>query len=472
MRVYVEREDKYEVGEEFAVPDVVAAMGGQRAESLDLWLVNTYFDTPDGALRRRRVTLRRRAGDADEGWQLKIPHGHARLEIQMPLGDGAAPPPQLVEILTGLALGAPLEPVAAMTTTRRITRVLDATGAMLIEVDDDRVEADVLDETGRPTQWREVEVELGTAPPQALTAVRERMLDAGATIAPAASKLARVLGTPDPPTARSAAPSALADYLATQVDAILLGDVALRRGTDPIHDVRVAIRRLRSTLRVFAAMIEAPTDLDDELKHFAGLLGEVRDRDVQRRHFTEMIHTLDPKYVLGRVAADLDGKLTSEQVTARARVADAMNGERYLRLLAAVAKLATDENTAAQATPKRLRKATRRAARKADKRLAAALDTNRDELLHRARKAAKRARYAAELTAPVRGGKKAKRARKHYKRIQRVLGEHQDAVVAADTLWHAATRAGAAGTNGFTYGLLLAREQARADLAVAALYQQ
>ena len=116
-----------------------------------------------------------------------------------------------------------------------------------------------------------------------------------------------------------------------------------------------------------------------------------------------------------------------------------------------------------------MRKAARRAARKADKRLAAGLDANRDELLHRARKAAKRARYAAELTAPVRG-RKAKRARKHYKRIQRVLGEHQDAVVASDTLWHAATRAGAAGHNGFTYGLLLAREQARADRAVAALH--
>ena len=70
----------------------------------------------------------------------------------------------------------------------------------------------------------------------------------------------------------------------------------------------------------------------------------------------------------------------------------------------------------------------------------------------------------------MRAGAKAKRTRKHYKRIQRVLGDHQDAVVATDTLWHAATRAAAAGSNGFTYGVLLAREQARADRAVAALH--
>jgi len=449
------------------VPDLVEVAGGAGSESLEVLLVNTYFDTPDGDLRRRRVTLRRRGGGADEGWQLKIPREDARAEIRMPLGDGQVPPPQLVEIVTGVALGKPLGPVVAMMTTRAITRILDPAGVVLLEVADDRVEADVVDATGRPVHWREVEVELGSASPTTLAAVRERMLEAGASITAAASKPDRALGTPEPPS-RTAAQAALADYLTTQVDAILLGDVALRRGTDPIHDVRVAIRRLRSTLRVFGAQTEAPADLDGELKWFGTLLGEVRDRDVQRRHFAAAIDTLDPKYVLGPVAADLDAPLNSEQITARAEVAHAMDGERYRRLLAAVTELARAERTVANAKGKRLRKAARRAARKADKRLAAGLDAKCDELLHRARKAAKRARYAAELTAPVRGTK-AKRARRQYKQIQRVLGEHHDAVVAADTLWHVATRAGATGRNGFTYGLLLAREQARADRAVARL---
>ena len=81
---------------------------------------------------------------------------------------------------------------------------------------------------------------------------------------------------------------------------------------------------------------------------------------------------------------------------------------------------------------------------------------------HRARKAAKRARYAAELTQP--GGTKAsKRARKHFKNIQRVLGDHQDTVVARSWLRRIGAAAGTTqGENGFTFGLLYGREEALA----------
>ena len=49
---------------------------------------------------------------------------------------------------------------------------------------------------------------------------------------------------------------------------------------------------------------------------------------------------------------------------------------------------------------------------------------------------------------------------KHYKRIQSVLGDHQDTVVARAALRRMGTAAGtAAGENGFTFGLLFAREQ-------------
>ena len=85
-------------------------------------------------------------------------------------------------------------------------------------------------------------------------------------------------------------------------------------------------------------------------------------------------------------------------------------------------------------------------------------------MLHRARKAAKRARYAAELRAPVE--KRAKETVKQYKRIQTVLGDHQDGVVASATLRRLALTAGTtAGENGFTYGLLYAREQQAAETA-------
>ena len=108
---------------------------------------------------------------------------------------------------------------------------------------------------------REVEAELGAAPPQALAAIRTKMVAAGASVARRSRTRKRVLGGPAQPTGNKAQ-VALASYLATQVDAILLGDIALRRGAEPIHAIRVAIRRLRSALRIFAEELNVAPDLD------------------------------------------------------------------------------------------------------------------------------------------------------------------------------------------------------------------
>jgi hypothetical protein len=55
---------------------------------------------------------------------------------------------------------------------------------------------------------------------------------------------------------------------------------------------------------------------------------------------------------------------------------------------------------------------------------------------------------------------RSKRTIKHYKRIQSVLGDHQDAVVAAEGPRGMALAAGTTvGENGFTFGMLYACEQ-------------
>ena len=105
-----------------------------------------------------------------------------------------------------------------------------------------------------------------------------------------------------------------------------------------------------------------------------------------------------------------------------------------------------------------------KARRKARKRLKQALAADDAVLLHRARKAAKRARYATELTAPL-VGKRAKKAIKEHKRVQDALGEHQDSVIAAELLRRLGAAATGAGQNGFTYGLLYERERHRAERA-------
>jgi CHAD domain-containing protein len=249
----------------------------------------------------------------------------------------------------------------------------------------------------------------------------------------------------------------LAAYTRAQLDAIIAGDIGLRRGEDPIHDTRVAIRRLRSTLRVFAKVLTEgeARRVDRELKWFAGLLGEVRDCQVQVERLTGALDELPAELVLGPVRGDLTSGLLGTELPARQRVAEAMDSDRYLQMLAVLRQWRADppmDDGDAHA----LRRCARRAAKKADRRLAAAVSGRDDAALHRARKSAKRARYAAEALVPVEP--RSRHAVKGYKRIQSLLGDHQDTVVARQVLRRIAATGAERGRNGFTYGVLFERE--------------
>ncbi|WP_245831444.1 CHAD domain-containing protein [Mycobacterium terramassiliense] len=259
---------------------------------------------------------------------------------------------------------------------------------------------------------------------------------------------------------RSPATRALTDYLNAQIGQIQIGDSELRgaENRDTIHDTRVATRRFRSTLRVFAKILDAGIgDLDRELKWYAGLLGDVRDCQVQGRRFDEALDAMPEELILGPVRSRIRNDLQAIELPARARLSEAMDSDRYHRLQAALRRWRDEPPVDQRLSAKALRKRARRAQRKADRRLAAALDSGDDVMLHRARKAAKRARYAAELGKPLDQG--AGRTIKHYKRIQGLLGDHQDTVVATEALRQMAVTAGTTvGENGFSYGVLYARE--------------
>jgi CHAD domain-containing protein len=93
-------------------------------------------------------------------------------------------------------------------------------------------------------------------------------------------------------------------------------------------------------------------------------------------------------------------------------------------------------------------------------------DVGREAALHDVRKAAKRARYAAESAVPV-AGKKASRLASKMEDLQDLLGEHQDAVTARTLHRQLGAAAHAAGENGFTFGMLWAEEDAAARAARA-----
>lgn len=313
--------------------------------------------------------------------------------------------------------------------------------------------------------WREIEIELGPNAPSEPKRLTNRLRSAGARRSRYPSKLSHLL--PPTPTAEpmSAGACALVDYLGAQIDAIVAGDIGLRRGQDPIHDIRVAIRRLRSTLRVFGKVPDrsALDDLDADLRWFAGLLGDVRDCQVQRRRLSAALSEFPADLIVGPVRSRIRSELKGVELPGRARLRDGMDSPRYLTIMAALRKWRTDPPMDPDTKTAKALASARRAGRKADRRLTAALTDDDDEMLHRARKAAKRARYAGELCNPVGGAKRAKqakRAAKHYKGIQTVLGDHQDTVVASVAVRRMALAAGSTvGEHGFTYGLLYSREQ-------------
>ncbi|MDQ1731615.1 MAG: hypothetical protein QOK10_1774 [Pseudonocardiales bacterium] len=480
---YVERELKFDVAADFVVPDVSALLpaGGCLERSVEQ-LRSDYFDTADHALLRAKMTLRRRTGTTDTGWQLKVPQKPFREEIRLSLdgdgGDGVPDegvPDELRDLLLGAVRRQPLVQVASVVTDRSVQRLLDAEGRQLAEIDDDRVHASAAGEAATASSWREVEVELADVEVQLLDALAKRLRRAGARPANSSSKLARALPADriEPVTRRRRlrAGDVVSAYIAEQQRVILAGDLALRRGDDSvIHKTRVATRRLRSTLRCFSPLFHTgrAQSLDSELRWFAGLLGEVRDRQVLAKRLDGMAQALPDTLTLGPVRARIDTELRQEQTEHWNTLRAELNGDRYLTLLQDLADWVEQPpaTSKAHSRAKLIAKLVRRAERKVARRLRRANTTGDVHQLHGARKAAKRARYAAEAAEPVIGGGASARQAKRYQKLQDLLGEHQDSLISASVLRRLGAAAGVTdGENGFAFGILYEREAENARAA-------
>src|SRR5512133_827871 len=125
MRAVEEQEEKFEVDPDWVMPQLERLVpDGGRLDQRVRHLENTYFDTPGAGLRLFGITLRRRIGGSETGWQLKIPTGTARTELQS--GSRAKTlPPALREGVEGLRAGESLDPVAKIVTTRTAYRLLN-----------------------------------------------------------------------------------------------------------------------------------------------------------------------------------------------------------------------------------------------------------------------------------------------------------------------------------------------------------
>ena len=465
--------------------DQVAPAGTQR-------LTATYYDTPELDLLANRVTLRRRTGGSDAGWHLKVPAGDARLEVHRPPGRSGSPvPAELTALVRSLLRDRTPQPVVRLRTTRALTQLLDGGGRVLAEVADDAVTATVLGQESS-TAWRELEVELVHGAARLLPVVARRLRRQGVVPAAYPSKLARALGGHLPagpvpnghrgPRHGSGAGDVVLTHLRGQRDALLACDPRVRLDAhDGVHQMRVATRRLRSALATFRPLFthDSTSGLREELSWLAAVLGTARDAEVLRDLLTAELAVLPESLRHGPVAERITTDLDEAYRSAHTGAVAELDGPRYLALLAALDAFVAGppftraaHRQADREIPALIRRAVRRVTRDLD---AARTETDLDarELRsHDVRKAAKRARYAAEAATSLFGAQ-ARPLAKQMRTVQETLGSHQDALLARDWLLEAAARAEADGKPTFTYGLLYARQatgdgDTDANLATAA----
>ncbi|MBT2505208.1 CYTH and CHAD domain-containing protein [Streptomyces sp. ISL-98] len=439
-----------------------------------------YYDTHDLRLAADSITLRRRTGGDDAGWHLKLPVSpDVRDEIRAPLAD--AIPRSLAGLIRSRTRDDLVVPVVRLLSSRDVRHLLDARGELLAEVSVDSVTAERLDGDGGTARWTEIEVELADGgDPAFLDAVEKRLRKAGVRRASSASKLARALADTAPgpkpekeKKQRKTAPDTAGDhvlaYLREQVDAIVAYDPAVRRDLpDSVHQLRVATRRLRSALRTYKKVLDRTvTDpIAEELKWLAGELGVDRDHEVLNDRLQTRIAALPRPLLLGPVRGRL--RSVSRRTGSRRKSIAVLDSRRHLDLLTTLHALLADPpllpaaaRPAAKLIPKAVLRDYARLAARVEHALSVPPGHDRDLAMHEARKAAKRARYAAEAACPALG-KPAKRFAKRMKAVQTVLGDHQDSVVARDALRNLAVQAHAAGETAFTWGLMYGQEEADA----------
>jgi CHAD domain-containing protein len=454
----LEEERKYEVDPRFAVPDLRAVLpaGAQVVALAPVALRATYYDTADRRLARAGVSLRYRRGD-DVPWTVKLPTDvvGVRHEISR-AGTPGAVPDELAELVTAYTRGSALEPAAVLRTSRRVHELRSRDGGLLAELDDDTVS--VLDGRTTRLKFREIEVERHSCGSKLMDRVDEALRGAGAATGTFTAKHIRALGPLGPPelpkpaglSRRATAGAVVTDALRSDIGRMLAYDplVRLREplpdGDTAVHQMRVGIRRLRTDLKTFRPILDTAwaNGLREELSWIADSLGAARDAEVLR---ARLRHTAasDPLSALDDAAlARMDADLAARHEDALHDLDKALRTDRYRTLLdhlvaAAASPKFVSKQAARPATdvlPKLVAKPWRELAYGSDG-VSGAGDLDAlapDEEWHAVRIRAKRARYATEAVAEVLGGAAAGLA-KAVSAVQSLLGDHQDAAVAAQT---------------------------------------
>jgi len=431
------------------------------------WLWNVYHDTPDQALRQQRQALRMRCV-SERPWKNSaaaatllgewiqtfksagVSQGglSRRGEWETRERSGRLNPLTLrntpwAEMDPDGQLFATLQPCFE-TRCRRTVWTLHRYQGATIEVALDIGEIVANDRT---EPILELELELKTGEPEALFTLAQEIASTLAVLPCDVSKAERgyrlaqgishpaspaaVLQLPADATPQGAACQALAatfDQLTRNLASLLASDAP-----EVVHQARVAWRRWRSAVRLFAPWLPHPPDVSG-LRLLQDALGPLRDLDVLRtdtlgRWLPAFVEADENRqHIADRAASRIDGARATQRERVRTLLAQPATGLALLGLAHDLAKLHAEVEAAPTATSKPWAAARMK---KLQKRLEAALKASRKpqagpEQVHRARIQAKRTRYAAEMLRDLLPARLSKTLTRAATEVQTRLGDDRD----------------------------------------------
>ncbi len=427
-------------------------------------LFSVYWDTDDLALTRHGGALRTRRErghwELTAKWQNRVSNGlHRRAEVTVPLpGRPAAPlvlpTGVLRDYLSAILAGRSLRPILTSDIRRQrlhVERVgaADRDGAVA-ELDLDRVRLAGPDRGKERIVYCEVEIEKQNGRVSDVSLLSELLVQKFSLEPSPVTKFERGMRMLYGPSVLdvTVAPIATGDTVVCAVRKLFsdhlkqlrLFDPAARKGEDPeaVHQMRVAVRRMRSILRAFPEAFSSRQQrrFTGELRWLGQALGGVRDLDVQLERLER-----DSIAIPAWQRAALNGYLEALRLRKQASVAElrqTLELERYLGLLLSIEKFSNEATRRQVAGPRASqlfveagRASLKKLLHKFHKSVRADHSTTGPEEMHEIRIRAKRVRYLLESLSHL-TGKKGYRLERCMAKVQSVLGRYRDEIIAAD----------------------------------------
>jgi len=241
---------------------------------------------------------------------------------------------------------------------------------------------------------------------------------------PLAARAPRATIEPDLPLADAARLT-----FAIAVAAMMYYETAAIAGEiEPLHQMRVATRRLRAIVQLFASALHGSRVhiYKRDLPWVGQAAGAVRECDVIEALIRECGSGLDP--ALAGALKPLCDSLAADRTAAHSRFVAELHTKRYTRMCGRLAnpllRRALPTTDAGQSAPAMIAPIAS-SARKAGQHIS---QDAPPELFHRLRVRVKRLRYGLEMLSAM-GGKRSRKALQRLEQMQELLGLHQDAVV-------------------------------------------